>query len=189
MLERRDDYASLYRDFRWIIPERFNIGVAVADRWAAEDPDRTALFDYRADGTPDRLSFSELARRSNALGQRLAGTGHKPRRPSCASPAAELRNGHRASRYLQARRHRLAAGAAFRRRGAGVPPADRRREAGRHQCGGRGQAVARSQDACPVSTGSCRCRRRMVARSISSGWWPVTPRILWPKTPVLTTRR
>jgi hypothetical protein len=25
------------------IAEHFNIGVAVADRWAAEDPDRTAL--------------------------------------------------------------------------------------------------------------------------------------------------
>ena len=75
MLERRDDYASLYRDFRWIIPERFNIGVAVADRWAAEDPDRTALFDYRADGTPDRLSFSELARRSNALANALRERG------------------------------------------------------------------------------------------------------------------
>ena len=75
MLERRDDYASLYRDFRWVIPERFNIGVAVADRWAAEDPERTALFDYRADGAPDRLSFSELAQRSNAFANALRARG------------------------------------------------------------------------------------------------------------------
>ena len=187
MLERRDDYASLYRDFRWIIPERFNIGVAVADRWAAEDPDRTALFDYRADGAPDRLSFSELARRSNAFANALRARGIQPRRPGRASAAAELRDRHRASRHLQARRHRRAAGAAVRRRGAGVPPADRRREAGRHQCGGRGQAVAHLRTpARPRRDGG---RRRRWVRMISGGWWPVTPRILWPKTPVLTTRR
>jgi acetyl-CoA synthetase len=75
MLERRDDYASLYRDFRWVIPERFNIGVAVADRWAAEDPDRTALLDYRLDGAPERLSYLELARRSNALANALRARG------------------------------------------------------------------------------------------------------------------
>jgi acetyl-CoA synthetase len=40
MLERRDSYRELYRDFRWNIPERFNIGVAVSDRWAW--PSRTA---------------------------------------------------------------------------------------------------------------------------------------------------
>jgi acetyl-CoA synthetase len=75
MLERRDNYASLYRDFRWVIPERFNIGVAVADRWAAEDPDRTALFDYRADGAPGRLSYLELARQSNAFANALRARG------------------------------------------------------------------------------------------------------------------
>ena len=75
MLERRDDYASLYRDFRWIIPERFNIGVAVADRWASEDPERTALFDYRADGAPERLSYLELARQSNAFANALRARG------------------------------------------------------------------------------------------------------------------
>jgi acetyl-CoA synthetase len=75
MLERRDDYFSLYNDFRWNIPGRFNIGAAVADRWAAEDPDRTALFNYRADAAPERLSYRELARRSNALANALRARG------------------------------------------------------------------------------------------------------------------
>ena len=75
MLERRDDYASLYRDFRWIIPERFNIGVAVSDRWAVEDPDRTALLDYRTEGAPERLSYLELARWSNAFANALRSRG------------------------------------------------------------------------------------------------------------------
>ena len=71
MLERRDSYDALYRDFRWTIPARFNIGAAVSDRWAAEDPDRVALFDYRVDGAPDRLTFGELSARSNALANGL----------------------------------------------------------------------------------------------------------------------
>ena len=77
MLERRDSYATLYRDFRWNIPEGFNIGVAVCDRWAASDPGRTALLDYRADGEAQRLSFGELAERSNALANGLRSLGVK----------------------------------------------------------------------------------------------------------------
>jgi acetyl-CoA synthetase len=75
MLERRDDYAGLYGDFRWKIPQRFNIGVAVSDHWAAREPDRPALFDYAADGTIERLSFGALAARSNAFANALRGLG------------------------------------------------------------------------------------------------------------------
>ena len=188
MLERRDDYASLYRDFRWIIPERFNIGVAVADRWAAEDPDRTALLDYRADGAPDRLSFPSWRARSNALANALAGAGHTPRRPGRAAPAAELRDGHRACRHLQARRHRRAAGAAVRRRGAGIPPADRRREGWSSPMRRARPSCRGSQDACPASTGSWSSAAtepddfgRLVADHLG--------RTSWPKTPALTIRR
>ena len=67
MLERRDSYEALYRDFRWQIPDRFNIGTAVADSWAAREPDRVALIAWRPDGDPETLSYGELARRSNAL--------------------------------------------------------------------------------------------------------------------------
>ena len=43
--------------------------------WAAEDPGRTALFDYRADGAPARLSFLELSQRSNAFANALRARG------------------------------------------------------------------------------------------------------------------
>lgn len=64
MLDKRADYDALYRDFRWDIPERFNIGVSVADVWAARDPDRIALIN---DATGEALSFGELANRSDAF--------------------------------------------------------------------------------------------------------------------------
>lgn len=75
MLERRDDFETLTRDFKWRIPERFNIGVAVADRWAAEDPDRIALRDHGAEDGRPHLTYGELASRSNAMANGLRALG------------------------------------------------------------------------------------------------------------------
>jgi hypothetical protein len=43
MLPRLDNYDELYRQFRWQIPARYNIGVDVCDRWAEREPERVAL--------------------------------------------------------------------------------------------------------------------------------------------------
>ena len=75
MLERRDDYDALRRDFSWRIPARFNIGTAVSDHWAEREPDRIALIDYRPEGPMARMSFGDLARKSNALANGLRGAG------------------------------------------------------------------------------------------------------------------
>ena len=75
MLEPRETYEALFRDFRWTIPARFNIGTAVADAWAAREPDRIALLLYGRDGAPETLSYGELARRSDALAAALRRQG------------------------------------------------------------------------------------------------------------------
>ena len=75
MLERRDNYSDLYRDFRWQIPVRFNLGVAVCDRWAAGEPDRIALIEYRPGRESRNFSYGELAARSNALANGLRAGG------------------------------------------------------------------------------------------------------------------
>jgi|SRR5690606_36235340 acetyl-CoA synthetase len=75
MLERRDGYEALYRDFSWEIPERFNIGTAVADVWAAREPGRVALLVYRGEGEPETLTYGGLARASNALAAALRRQG------------------------------------------------------------------------------------------------------------------
>ncbi|TWH28908.1 MULTISPECIES: acyl-CoA synthetase [unclassified Aminobacter] len=75
MLERRDTYAALYRDFRWQMPERFNIGRAGCDVWAERQPERIALFDYRSDGAAETLTYGELRRRSDALAAALRAKG------------------------------------------------------------------------------------------------------------------
>lgn len=81
MLEPRDTYRALYDDFRWQIPARFNIGVAVSDAWATREPDRVALLDYQPDGTSGHLTYGALAQQSNALanGLRAAGVGRGDR--------------------------------------------------------------------------------------------------------------
>ncbi|WP_187969293.1 AMP-binding protein [Aquibium microcysteis] len=75
MLERRGDYDTLRSGFRWSIPKRFNIGVAVSDAWAARDPARTALIEWRPDGAPETISFSDLSVRSSAFASALVARG------------------------------------------------------------------------------------------------------------------
>ena len=75
MLDPGSSYFELYRRFRWDIPARFNIGVAVSDRWAAVDPERIALLEYRVDGAPGRMSFGDLSLASNAFANALRAGG------------------------------------------------------------------------------------------------------------------
>lgn len=75
MLLRRADYATLTRDFRWDIPARFNIGVAVTDVWAAHAPDRPAILDARADGSFAVSTYGDLARDSNRFAKALRRAG------------------------------------------------------------------------------------------------------------------
>ena len=75
MLEQNADYEVMYREFEWRVPAAFNIGVAACDNWAAREPDRIALLDYRVTGEPICLTYGELALRSNALANGLRACG------------------------------------------------------------------------------------------------------------------
>jgi acetyl-CoA synthetase len=69
------EYGALYRSFRWQIPAFYNIGVDVCDRWAGIDPARTAIFNLRADGTVEEVSYGALREASNRLANALAARG------------------------------------------------------------------------------------------------------------------
>ncbi|OSQ49952.1 acyl-CoA synthetase [Thalassospira alkalitolerans] len=64
MLAGRNDYATVRSDFVWDVPDYFNIGVDVCDKWA-DDPDRLALMYRRRDGSRRDYSFAQLKRLSN----------------------------------------------------------------------------------------------------------------------------
>ncbi len=69
------DYDTLYRQFRWHVPARYNIGVDVCDRWAARDPDRLAILHVRADGRSDDITYGALRETSNRLANVLRAHG------------------------------------------------------------------------------------------------------------------
>jgi acetyl-CoA synthetase len=77
-LPKSDDYSSLMRDFRWEIPEKFNIGRAVADDWAERDPLRIALHHFSLDGRHRSLTYEALRDRSNQFANGLVSLGIKP---------------------------------------------------------------------------------------------------------------
>ncbi len=68
------DYARLRQGFGWHLPERYNIGVDVCDRWAALDPTRTAILDCTGP-RPCPVSFGTLRDQSNRLANLLRRRG------------------------------------------------------------------------------------------------------------------
>jgi len=75
MLPTIRNYDALYREFRWQIPARYNIGVDVCDRWAEAEPDRLAILHVRPDGTQDAVSYGWLRETSNRLANVLRAHG------------------------------------------------------------------------------------------------------------------
>jgi acetyl-CoA synthetase len=87
-------YDALYRSFRWQVPARYNIGVDICDRWARLDPRRTAIFNVRANGDVDEISYGWLRdtsdRLANVLSARSIGRGDRvaillPQAPTVAA--------------------------------------------------------------------------------------------------------
>jgi acetyl-CoA synthetase len=75
VLPRVKDYDSLYRQFRWQVPARYNIGVDVCDRWAEKEPDRLAILHARTDGRYEQITYGWLRETSNRLANALRAHG------------------------------------------------------------------------------------------------------------------
>src|SRR5690349_5518483 len=77
VLPRVKDYNALFRQFRWQVPARYNIGVDVCDRWAASEPDRLAILHARPDGRDEYITYGWLRETSNRLANVLRAHGVK----------------------------------------------------------------------------------------------------------------
>ncbi|NOX62209.1 MAG: AMP-binding protein, partial [Chloroflexi bacterium] len=75
MLSQAPTYDELIRAFRWDIPETYNIGVDVCDKWADAEPDRLALIHLRNDGGVEEYAFADMKRLSNQTAHMLAAHG------------------------------------------------------------------------------------------------------------------
>ncbi|TWB52114.1 acetyl-CoA synthetase [Rhizobium sp. ERR 922] len=74
-LPPRDTYEALYRDFRWEIPAKFNMGHAVCDAWAGHEPDRICLQHFNPNGNHFSMSYGELRDRSASFANALVALG------------------------------------------------------------------------------------------------------------------
>jgi acetyl-CoA synthetase len=75
LLEPRETFEALRRDFRWKISNDFNIGRVVADDWAAKHPERVCLQHFSPDGQHLSMTYGELASQSSALAEALTELG------------------------------------------------------------------------------------------------------------------
>ncbi|GHA51176.1 acetyl-CoA synthetase [Amylibacter ulvae] len=75
MLPIVNSFDALNAEFAWDIPEFYNIGVDICDRWADRDPDRIAIIDVKSSGKGVRHSFANLRDQSNRLAHALSRLG------------------------------------------------------------------------------------------------------------------
>ena len=66
MLPPATTYEELCERFRWEIPARYNMGVDVCDKWAANEPGRLAIIDLTGSERRD-VTFGELKKMSDQL--------------------------------------------------------------------------------------------------------------------------
>jgi acetyl-CoA synthetase len=70
MLPAASTYEELRARFRWDVPEFYNIGVDVCDRWAVSEPDRVALI-HAHDGGDRHVTYGDLRALSNRTANML----------------------------------------------------------------------------------------------------------------------
>ena len=76
-LEKKDRYDEMYKNFKWHVPEYFNFGFDVVDKWA-EDRTKLALISIDRTGKHDRYhTFFDLSMASNQFANALLKIGIK----------------------------------------------------------------------------------------------------------------
>ena len=60
MKKNSSTYEELYSDFKWKIPEFYNIGYDVSEKWALKTPDNPAIIEVFPDGNLKETSYFEF---------------------------------------------------------------------------------------------------------------------------------
>ncbi len=76
MLLSSQTYDQMRQTFRWNLPDTYNMGWDVCDKWAQSDPERTAIIDL-TQGAREDVSFAQLKTLSNQLANHLVSLGVK----------------------------------------------------------------------------------------------------------------
>ncbi len=75
MLPPGKTYEEIRQRFDWNIPDLYNIGIDVCDKWAVREPGRTALIAVMDDGAVECVTFGVLRGLSNAAANLLEAHG------------------------------------------------------------------------------------------------------------------
>jgi len=78
MMPSGSSYEEIQRKFRWRVPERYNIGVDVADRQVEQHGDRLALLFLDEHHVERRLSFREVTALANRFANALQALALRP---------------------------------------------------------------------------------------------------------------
>ncbi|MCB1416877.1 MAG: AMP-binding protein, partial [Nitratireductor sp.] len=74
MLPAARTYDELCASFRWEVPQRYNMGVDVCDKWAESEPDRIAIIDLTGAERRD-ITFAQLRAKADKLARHLVSLG------------------------------------------------------------------------------------------------------------------
>ena len=74
MLQPGKNYTQVYDAFQWNIPEFYNIGIDICDKWAPQR-NRLALIYENEKGQAENYTFRDLKRLSNQLANGLKACG------------------------------------------------------------------------------------------------------------------
>jgi len=69
-----ENYEAAHQAFQWDVPDTFNFGTDVVDKWA-DEPDKLALIWCDAGGHEERLTYADVARLSNQVANLLRAQG------------------------------------------------------------------------------------------------------------------
>ena len=75
MIVKEANYKTLINSFSWSIPEHYNIGVDVCDKWAVLDPDRLALLHKQNGSNTISYTFGDIRDFSNQVAKLLISYG------------------------------------------------------------------------------------------------------------------
>lgn len=69
------DFKQHYANFKWHIPEFYNIGMDVCDRWAELSPEKIAIIDVGFDHSSKEYRYKDIQQLSNQLSNALIRRG------------------------------------------------------------------------------------------------------------------
>ena len=70
-------YHHIYNNFKWNIPDNYNIGYDICEKWANKTPNRPAIIDLLSSGKTNSTSFRTLNQKANKVSNYLKFFGIK----------------------------------------------------------------------------------------------------------------